>query len=225
MTKRTRTQMRGHRKRRRTGGISKNLQVRVKKLEKSVEKKYGAAYFSANCGASGIMQNLLPSLDSGTGTGAEHDRIGNSVNLQWLQLKGYVSIPSASSDVSNNIRLIIVRFPQYSGVTGPSDVLDYSNYSVGSPNKLPIDSFWKKNGDIKYHVIYDHIFKINATTNNLQNFNIRVKIPRTGQRLFYDSPTAVQPVKSRYCLISISDSILPVHPVLAIESRMTYLDA
>lgn len=199
----------------------RTVQQRLRSIEKSIEWKWAdATQPMTSIGYNFDGVNLMPRIDAGTGTGTLGDRIGDSINLRYLQTRLVLD----SGDSTNSVRIVIVRFPVLSGTTGIADVMQFPATVLGD-SRLPIQSLYKKDGPVKYQVLFDKVFYVNTTTKGVKVVNIKLKLPSTGLKLDYPDSTAVQPNKNIINLYACSDSAAVPNPGIVCNTRATYCDA
>lgn len=200
----------------------RSIRARVRAIEKSIEYKYAdSTQVMTSIGVNFTGTHLLPDLDSGTGTGTPaNDRIGDTVNLRYLQARIAMDV----GDTTNVVRLIVVCFPTLSGTTGISDVLQYPSVILGD-SRLPIQSLYKKDSAVKFKVLYDKVHSVNSTTKGVKIINLKIPLPKTGLKLTYADGTSVQPEKNIINIYAASDSTVAPNPGIVGNTRATYNDA
>lgn len=199
----------------------RNLRSRVRSLERSVESKWADAtqvMTSISADFTGI--NLMPPIDAGTGTGTQGDRIGDTINLRYLQTRILMDV----GDTTNVVRIICVKFESTVGVSGVDQVLQYPTRILGD-SRLPIQSLYLKDGDVKYKILYDRNHYVNTTTSQTKLINIKIPLPSEGLKLTYEDSTTVQPSKQLINMYFASDSTISPNPGCVMNTRCTYNDA
>ncbi len=131
-------------------------------------------------------------------------RQGDEVKLRKLRFKMVIK----SVGASNRVRLVLVKYPQTSGIAGNlGDCL----LNVSAQNVMI--SPWLKNGDIKYQILYNKIHKLNTMaatggTYKYQNIEFDVKFKREGETLHYNGPATANPDKNCFILYAVLDQAL-----------------
>lgn len=199
----------------------RSLRGRVKALENNVEwKTADATQVLTSIPYNFTGANLLPRIDAGTGTGTLGDRIGDVITARFLQTRLTLDV----GDTSNNVRVVIVKFPQVTGVVGAADVFQFPSTIIGD-SRIPIQSLYKKDSVAKFSVLYDKVHYVNSTTAALKVLNIKVPLPKTGLKMYYPDSTSVQPTKNIINLYVCSDSSAVPHPGIVCNTRLTYCDS
>lgn len=133
------------------------------------------------------------------GDGAEN-RDGLQVQLKSLKMKllfDYKGVPT-------KVRLIGVRYPQGSESPSLSQILTHPT------DTQCMISPWLKAGPVKYSVFCNKIINLGgeadmASTYKEKYVDIKVKLPKSGQRITYESGTQQTPDKNRYTLFAITN--------------------
>lgn len=199
----------------------RTLTARVRSIEKSIETKWAdATQTLTGIGLSFTGVNLLPRIDEGTGTGSAGDRIGSKINLRSLQTRLFLEC----GDQTQAIRLICVAFPVLTGVSGIQDVVQMPSTILADP-RFPIQTMYKRNGPVKYKVLFDRVFYMNTTTSSNKVVNLKISLPKTGLVLSYANATSTQPEKNIINLYVVSDSSAIPNPSIVCNTRATYNDA
>ena len=159
-----------------------------------------------------LAETTLTSITSGTvlfdgpqiavGDGAEN-RDGLIINLRQLRFK--LGFRFRGDPIK--VRLIGVRYPQGSESPSLSDLLTHptAEQCMISP--------WLKRGPVKYSIWCNKIVSLGgeaamASTFKEKYVNLAVKLPRSGQKITYESGTTQTPDGNRYTLFAVIN-ILP----------------
>lgn len=199
----------------------RTLRARVRSIEQSIETKWADATQNlTGIGYNFVGVNLLPRIDEGTGTGTDGDRVGSSINLRYLQSRLLLDC----GDQTQSVRILVVMFPVLTGVTGVADVVQMPSTILGDP-RYPIQSLYKRNGPVKYKVLFDRVFYLNTTTKGIKVINFKTVLPKIGLKLSYANSAATQPEKNIINLYACSDSAVTPNPSIVCNTRATYNDA
>lgn len=186
-------------RRRRTTTI-KTVEKRVRELEKGVEYKRKClkdqnGTLTAQVGQLLYQGPIMPRGD------AQAQREGNEVALK--QLKFHFQLQTAAGN-PDRCRILLVKFPQNSGTVLLKNVLE----DVDTKTNIMLSPY-KKDGRVKYQVIYDKIHSCGEQNTNgtiaLAYFNIKIKMSQICQ---WDEDDTAQdtaaPVKNMYAIFAQS---------------------
>lgn len=149
-------------------------------------------------------------------------RNGDEVKLRKLRFRMVIK----SVGASNRVRLVLVKYPQNSGIAGTlADCL----LNVTAQNVMI--SPWLKNGDIKYQILYNRIHNLGTKTvmdgtYKYQNIHFDVKFKREGETVHYNGPATANPDKNCFILYAVADQALPLpnQNVIQCYSTCVYTD-
>lgn len=216
---------RKYKKKRKSKGST--LAAKVNKLI-NAQATWWDAYISISPSTSGGYTNIgLTDIIKGT---SANQRIGDKIELKSISMKFFVSLLNGSAlnaDAFNNIRIILVQFPQpmTSGVgVLPSDVLETGD----------VLSHYKKDSKVKYKILFDSLYYLDnqgfgsgaasnpvwtpATTHQKRCFK-DIKFPK-GLSVTYNSSNVV--VANDVQLLMVSDSSLTPHPNVQGRIRLNF---
>lgn len=181
--------------------------------------------FSVNVGvtSSGDVLNLFQNTGASSfivqGTDVQ-DRIGDSIRPIKTIIRG--NIFNSSTDVSNHIRLILVRDISTSGVFPALG--DLLNLGIGV--SLVDPSYANYNTQTvpsRFKILYDKNFSTSLNGRNTVSFKISKKL---GQRSTYSANTgAITDLQdNQYWLFQVSDSTVAPNPTITWTSQTLYHD-
>ena len=244
-----------------------NTNARLKKLERAVavtaEKAYHDHAPAPMHIGDGNGQNSIDPFDFGNITnqlypatqqltasaeipGNSH-RIGDKIVVRNMSLRGLLQVGSV--DQYNEVRLILIRVPQMSGSTVPRSAPPLLTDILQDPLTNGINSFYRKNGNIKWIKMIDKTYKLSNTKVNVSGAegmqdHVGIKWPpfirinwnfkyKKGLVVTYPEGTNAPPEsngehfpdKNRFFLFAISDSsdaLITGHPTLKYHTRVNY---
>lgn len=218
---------RKYKKKRRTTVAKVNK--KVNKLIRST-KTFVDTNFSNNISTIGSFYDVgLTSLVNGTGEG---QRSGDKITLTSLQIKFRLSVLNGSAinaDAFNNVRLILVQFPQPVLTGNPVVTLDILQYNDWN-------SMYKKRGNVKYKILMDkHYYMDNQgfgsgaasnpvwtpATTHQKLCNFKYKFPKGGLTITY-TKTQSTVLSNDIALFMISDSSIQGHPTVNGYVRLNF---
>ena len=216
----------------------KSTAAKVKKLTKEVYKNQQKGFkdhvmTQIGVGTTGSVTEpfMLSAIQLGTSNVGE--RLGNVITVK--NLRATINCEVATSDVSNILRILLVRMPEStSHVPLIGDILEQGNAI----------SFYKKNPDRKYDILYDRRLQLQNNRTPLSDPNfpgtsqaysgvyrpsnvlLDINIPfKNGLELRYDAGGVL--VKNNVYLVMVSDSyyggLIGTHPMVNGIFRATYI--
>jgi hypothetical protein len=174
-------------------------------------------------------------------------RIGDKIVVRNMSLRGVLDV--GSSDQYNEVRLILIRVPYMSGSTVPRSAPPLLSDILQDPLTNGINSFYRKNGNIKWIKMIDRTYKlsnkkINVSTNEGFQDHVGINWPpfvrinwsfkfKKGLVVTYPEGTNQPPTANgehfpdtnRFFLFAISDSsdaLITGHPTLKFHTRINY---
>ncbi|AXH73609.1 MAG: coat protein [Cressdnaviricota sp.] len=205
--------------------LAKTNRSKINKLI-SADKTFLDSQYSESITNTGSFINVgLTSIATGTGEG---EKQGDKIVVKSLQMRLRFSVLNSSlvdSDAFNNIRVILVQFPQPNLTGSPvtaTDVLEVSNWN----------SFYKKRGNIQYKILMDKKIYLdnqqlggtprwNSNTIHQRYCDVNFRFPK-GITVTY-VPTQSTVIKNDLKLFVISDSAIPGHPTMDGYMRLNFL--
>jgi len=174
------------------------LKKKVKALEAPVELKYQyTSYTNIDVADTSTAQtlNLIKPWDSSSATANNarlYQREGNSINMKTFMLRGKLEIPhelqSQVRDTATRVRMIYVYYPDEPPGSNIADILE-----TQTPGITLVDSYYKRNGRLKYKVLKD------VTYNLEQNYYNYANAPTTPVTNSFSGFTSTKP---RYVTIN-----------------------
>lgn len=209
--------------------LAKTNRSKINKLI-SADKTFLDSQYSESITTAGSFINVgLTSIATGTGEG---EKQGDKIVVKSLQMRLRFSVLNSSvinADAFNNIRVILVQFPQPNLTGSPvtaTDVLEVSNWN----------SFYKKRGNIQYKILMDKKIYLdnqqlpgsgagstrwNAITPHQRYCDVNFRFTK-GITVTY-VPTQSTVIKNDLKLFLISDSAIPGHPTMDGYMRLNFL--
>lgn len=208
---------------------------RLKKLEnlvlKTIENKQvnyadtNRAITSGSYNTGGFL-SVSVGAEDGDALGSAA-RIGNSITL--LSQRFNFNFIGSSTDLYNQMRLLLVESMDGNQAIAIGDVLHYPSYALYGDLVFASPYTTKTSTNRKYKVHMDKTFTLSGYANKggvppvkVIKHTIRWK---NGKVLEYDGTGAVSPNNHRISLIVISDSTSITHPSMSYAARATYKDA
>lgn len=228
----------------------KNLSKQVKELKQKVNSITNKCYIDRTTQLTGISSSGytqydvtgLQQISAGTDS---NQRVGLKIMLTKFQLRFTVNYASGSvltqSDQFNRVRMIIFIVVDYDSNNQPgiTDILQSNN----------VDSFYRKDPQVRFKVLYDKIWNLQnpvypfttsagstpaSTTVAVQSCTYppyrtvkkTIKFPNKqfpkGLPIHYKSVAANQPIKNHIGYALISDSLVPGHPFVDMNTRLIF---
>lgn len=205
--------------------LAKTNRSKINKLI-SADKTFLDSQYSESITNAGSFINVgLTSIATGTGEG---EKQGDKIVVKSLQMRLRFSVLNSSlvdSDAFNNLRVILVQFPQPNLTGSPitaTDILEVSNWN----------SFYKKRGNIQYKILMDKKIYLDnqqlggtprwqPITAHQRYCDVNFKFPK-GITVTY-VPTQSTVIKNDLKLFVISDSAIPGHPTMDGYMRLNFL--
>lgn len=186
------------------------LKKKVKALEAPIELKYLYTFYSIDTIAPTPIVNTMNLIrpyatptTPGTNVNLLHTRQGTQVSMKKLQVRGKLEIPyeelSPDRETATRVRMIYVYYPDEPPGTSLDDILETTLVPQGLSR---VDCFYKRNGRLKYKILKDVTYNLEA---NYWNFTNTPSTPLTNQHSGFTS-TKPQFVQIRH---SIELSKLP----------------
>jgi len=150
------------------------------------------------------------------GTGGPYNRIGNNIKTVSLKMRFNVYIPNAG-DTTNNIRVCLLQWRNPAVTLTTIQQIIY-NYSTAGFDWI---SPYNDQSAGQFRVLYDKNLTLNAAGRRL--ISVRKVFHKMDKKITYDINTGL-PKYGEYFLILISDSTVPVHPVIDGNFRLKYID-
>lgn len=155
-----------------------------------------------------------------TGTGSE-ERKGLKSRLRQLKFK--IGLKYEGYPV--NIRLIGIRYPQGSSSPSFSQLLSHASTNA-------IISPWVKDGPVKYQVWLNKIVRLGgdasmASTYKEKYLDIKVKLPKDGYELSFETGSTQTPDKNRFVLFAVPNimpSTVSDRPVAEVFTSSVFTD-
>lgn len=199
------------------------LARQVSTLIKAPERKAHDILFNNNIGTTPNMWWFMEGLSIGTDV---DQRIGEKVTLKSLRLR----VTLTSADVYNDVRVMIFRLRP----TGTS-LSDYVDNLLQNPTD-PFNSFLKRNGTIKYRLIYDKRILMGGRLGNnnggtastiaqVKPLLINVPVPKGGLSTHFTPSNTIAGTCESYMMLIFSDSGVTPYPVISGYARCVYTDA
>lgn len=206
-----------------------DLEKFVKKTIENKQVNYSITATSMN--SSGYATRNFIQLEKGAEDGANYGdpaRIGNTITLM-NQRFGF-NFQGSSTDVYNQIRVLLVESTEGAQDIGLDDVLYYSNYSVFGDNVFSSPYTTKTDTNKRYKVHMDKVFTLSgmATKGGVppaKAFSFNIKYGKSGKMVEYSGPGKVLPTNHKINLLVITDSVSATHPTMSYNVRSTYKDA
>ncbi len=224
---------------------ARTLAKRVARLSKKVYAQSQMCFIDRQTQLTGISSSGYTQYDwTGQGMisdGTERDeRIGNKITVKSLQLRFRVSYATGSvlstSDQFNRVRMIVFVIKDINNTSPPgiTDVLQSNE----------VDSFYKKDSEVKYTILYDHMWNLqnpvypvktgvgdtppstliavqSVAYPPFKSVKHTIKFPK-GLALHYKGAPATQPILNSIGIALISDSSVPGHPFIDMNTRLVY---
>lgn len=220
----------------------KNLDRRIKKIEKDIELKYieSGVGGSAISGSS-TFTSIVPLSTSFTGIveGTTFNRrIGSSVNVTSLHVNLYFNNydQTFGADVAPNIRVIIFWWKDPNGTATYPSLSDILTAPTTSGSINNVYAFYNFQNRESYKILYDEIFDMTAFAVNTDTVpdaywnpgkathTIRLKLPLNSTEIQYNGST-VYPLNKDLLMYIYSDSTASPHPSVIHNWRLYYKDA
>lgn len=208
-------------RRQRKKNKSRNIEKRVRELEKGVEYKRKTLVNQNGSLTAQVGQLLYTGPIMARGD-QQAQREGNEVALK--QLKFHFQLQTAAGN-PDKCRIILVKFPQNSGTVLLKNVLE----NVDTKTNIMLSPY-KKDGRVKYQVLYDAIHSCGQQNSNgtiaLKYFNIMIKMNQICQ---WDQDDTAQdtaaPVKNAYAIFAQSANAYVTGPMKYVfSSAAVYTD-
>lgn len=216
------------RKSKRKNNVIMRVNTKVNKLLNAQSTWYDSD-LATTVSTTGHIQPIgLLDITKGTNSG---QRLGDKIELKSISFKlqlDVINTSIANGDVFNQIRMLIVQFPQplTSGIgIEVGDILQTSD----------IKSHYKKDSKIKYKILHDQLFYMDnqgfgtgASSNpkwqpqkcHLKNFDKKFKFP-DGINVVYNAGGVI--INNDIQLVLVSDSTIALHPRIYGHIRHVFL--
>lgn len=210
---------------------AKKALSKVNKLSKfvmkTIERKQIDYQQTVSLSSSGSATFPFLLVTQGTADGSAYPsaaRTGNKVTLMSQAFD--MNIVGSSSDIYNQIRILIVESVDGSTTLGIEDILKYSSYGLNQD--LVFISPYKTNAETnkRYKVHFDKTIELNGAGTAgraTKQLHLKVRYPNGKIVNFNDNNSA--PIDHKMHLLMISDSSAVSHPTVTYNCRSVFRDA
>jgi len=206
----------GKRKMYKKGTLSRMVNAKIyKALDKNVETKFVDTIFDSGVG--GIVSGTyiftrLTSTSQGLNDAA--NRIGDTIKLKALQCRFNV----VASDVTNRVRVTIIRWNEDDGFVSPTATQVYQNPLSTIQSYFNFDTMKMK----KFDILYDRV--VDVEDQDHKQIQHKIYLSLKGRRVQYNNASSTVGTGHIYFIYSSDSAAIP-HPSIDVYSRVTYKDA
>lgn len=205
------------------------LTKKVNKLEKIVKAQKPETKYSSDYGTLLLDNNptafLAPYRSVSQGILDINNRIGDNIHINSVKIKGFFSLPAASSGTTARVVAFIYKKNPDVVITSFATIINLYLNSTNMNSNQAVNSFTDWDNHPAFSTIYDKKFTVNPTTATLlteKPFDLTINIPKSFRNVKYWNG-GIYPSENELIVgfISDSDSLLYYNYIW----RMTYTDS